>query len=155
MTTAHQDIPLILLVEDTEDDVYLTTRALRSEGPVDVVVARNGPEALDFLFRRGSYADRDPGREPRVVLLDINMPRLNGIEVLRRLRADERTRLLPVVMLSSSAEERGVVECYAGGANSYLQKPVETSSFREMVQQVRAYWLGVNVPPSAGLALGH
>lgn len=154
MKTAPIEAPLILLVEDTEDDAYLTMRALRSDGAVEVVVTRSGLEALDFLFCRGRFADRDPRRLPHLVLLDINMPKLNGIEVLRRLRADDRTQLLPVVMLSSSLQERDVADSYAGGANSYLQKPVETNAFREMVEQVRAYWLRVNVPPNPYLSLG-
>lgn len=138
---------LVLLVEDGEDDAFFTTRTLRRSGVSRVVVARNGVHALDFLFCRGPYADRDPHHQPQLILLDVNLPKLSGIEVLRRLRADDRTRLLPVVMLSSSLQESDVVESYAGGANSYLQKPIGTSAFREMMQRVSVYWLELNVPP--------
>lgn len=143
--------PLILLVEDNEDDAFLTTRALRREA-VEVKVARDGAEALHFLFCQGRYADRDPGILPHLVLLDINLPALSGLEVLRRLRADARTRLLPVVMLSSSALESDLAASYAGGANSYLQKPVGTDVFGEMAQRLKAYWLGLNLHPATSLA---
>lgn len=145
---------LVLLVEDTEDDVLLALRALKSQGLANVVVARDGAEALDFLFCQGAYADRDPRKQPRLILLDINLPKVGGMEVLRRLRRAEETRLLRVVMLTSSAAERDVMESYAGGANSYLRKSVDSGEFKDMLQQASTYWLRWNVPPTpdAGLA---
>ena len=110
-------------------------------------MVRDGAEALDFLFCKGSYADRDPGDLPSVVLLDLKLPKLDGLEVLKRVRADERTMLLPVVVLTSSDEQRDLVESYRGGANSYVRKPVEFDQFTEAVQQLGLYWLLMNEPP--------
>lgn len=153
MTRYHvQKSHLVLLVEDNEDDVFLATRAFRSSGATDVVVVRDGAEALEFLFCQGRYSERHPAVLPQLVLLDINLPVLSGIDVLRRLRADDRTRLLPVVMLSSSLQERDLKESYGAGANSYLQKPVVSYAFEEMVQKVKAYWLGLNLMPGKHLS---
>jgi two-component system response regulator len=135
----------ILLVEDNEDDVALTLRALeRHNLRAQVSVARDGKEALDFLFCRGAYSGRDPHIMPDLILLDLNLPRMGGHEVLQQLRSDERSRYLPVVMLTSSVEERDVVESYRLGANSYVQKPVNFGDFLEATRQLGSYWLGLN-----------
>jgi two-component system, response regulator len=142
----------ILLVEDDHDDETLTLRALRKSGVRHaLVVARDGVEALDYLFGTGRHAGRDLGLMPLVVLLDLKLPRLDGLEVLRRIRADERTRLLPVVILTSSDEERDRLEGYRHGANSYVRKPVDYDRFAEAVRQLGLYWLLLNQPPP-GLA---
>jgi two-component system response regulator len=138
----------ILLVEDNPDDVALTLRAFRKNRIVnDVVVARDGVEALDYLFATGTYSERDPAESPAVVLLDLNLPRLDGVEVLRRLRADRRTQLLRVVVLTSSKEEPDVVRSYTHGANSYIRKPVDFDSFMSAVGQLGLYWLLLNETP--------
>jgi two-component system response regulator len=143
---------VILVVEDNEDDVALILRAFeRNEIRNQVVVARDGVEALDYLFATGSYAGRDASLVPSVILLDLKLPRLDGLDVLRRLRADPRTRLLPVVVLSSSNQEQDVAESYRLGANSYLRKPVDFSHFNEAVGQLARYWLTLNTaPPRVG-----
>lgn len=139
---------VILLVEDNPDDVELTLRAFRKNKVANkVVVARDGVEALDYLFSTGSYADRDPKELPQVVLLDLKLPRLDGLEVLRRLRADERTHLLPVVILTSSREERDRMSGYQLGCNSYVRKPVDFNEFVNAVQQLHLYWVVLNQPP--------
>ena len=143
--------PLILLVEDNPDDEALTLRALRKSNVVnEVVVARDGVEALDYLFATGAHEGRDPAAVPQVVLLDLKLPRVDGLEVLRRMRADERTRLLPVVVLTTSTEQRDIVESYRLGANSYIRKPVDFVQFTEAVRQLGLYWLLLNVGPQAG-----
>lgn len=135
----------ILLVDDNPDDVELTTLALREYNVVnDIVVARDGQEALDYLFGRGAYAGRDLHEQPHLVLLDINLPKLNGTEVLQQMRADERTRYIPVVMLTTSTEERDLVASYRNGANSYIVKPVDFSQFIAAVHQMKMYWLVLN-----------
>jgi CheY-like chemotaxis protein len=140
--------PVILLVEDNPDDEALTLRALRAAGVrYEVVVARDGVEALDYLFGTGRHAGRDIGLLPQVVLLDLKLPRLDGLEVLRRIRSDERTRLLPVVILTSSTEDRDRIEGYRLGANSYVRKPVDFGQFAEAVRQLGLYWLLLNQPP--------
>ncbi len=137
--------PVILLVEDSGDDEALTLRALRKSNVAnEVVVARDGEEALDYLFATGPHAGRDPRDVPQVVLLDLNLPRLGGLDVLRRIRADERTRLLPVVILTSSREEEDVVHGYSLGANSYVRKPVDFAQFTEAVQALGLFWLLLN-----------
>ena len=139
---------MILLVEDNPDDEALTRRALAKNNiQNDIVVARDGADALDFLFCTGAYASRDPGAVPEVVLLDLKLPKIDGLEVLRRLRADERTRLLPVVILTSSKEEQDMANGYRLGANSYIRKPVNFEQFVEAVRQLGLYWLVLNEPP--------
>lgn len=140
--------PSILLVEDNPDDEALTMRALQQNNIANTVdVVRDGEEALDYLFTRGAYAERDPGNTPSVVLLDLKLPKVDGLEVLKAMRADERTRLLPVVVLTSSNEERDIINSYNFGANSYVRKPVDFASFMEAVQQLGLYWLVLNNSP--------
>lgn len=148
------DDRVILLVEDNPDDELLTLRALhRANVANSVVVARDGVEALDYLFGTGAHAGRDPRQLPQVVLLDLKLPKIDGLEVLRRIRADARTRLLPVVILTSSIEERDRLQGYALGANSYVQKPVDFHQFAEAVRQLGLYWLVLNqAPPGPGHA---
>ena len=139
----------ILLVEDNPNDEALTLRALKKNNIQDkVVVARDGAEALDYLFATGTYQDRNPSDVPRVVLLDLKLPKIDGLEVLRRLRANARTSLLPVVILTSSNEERDLVAGYGSGANSYIRKPVDFTQFVEAVRQLGLYWLVLNQTPS-------
>jgi two-component system response regulator len=137
----------ILLVEDNSNDEYLTLRALKKYNVAnDVVVAHDGVEALDYLFCTGAYANRDIRELPVVVLLDLKLPKVDGLEVLRRVRGDERTRLLPVVILTSSNEERDVINGYKLGTNSYIQKPVDFAAFMDAVGQLGLYWLMLNQP---------
>jgi two-component system response regulator len=139
---------IILLVEDDPDDEALTLRALKKGNILnEVVVARDGAEALDYLFGTGTYAGRDTSIMPQVILLDLKLPKVDGLEVLRRLRADERTKLLPVVILTSSDEERDIVDSYSLGANSYVRKPVDFGQFAEAIRQLGLYWLVLNVRP--------
>ncbi|HWP58662.1 MAG TPA: response regulator [Candidatus Acidoferrales bacterium] len=138
----------ILLVEDNPDDVDLTLRALkRNHIANEVVVARDGLEALDYLFGTGSYAGRDLSRKPTVVLLDLKLPKIDGLEVLRRLRGDERTKLLPVVILTTSREQQDLLNGYSSGANSYIVKPVDFEKFVNAVGQLGLYWMLLNEPP--------
>jgi two-component system, response regulator len=141
----------ILLVEDDEDQVMLAMRALRRHGIVDevdeVVVAGDGEEALDYLFGAGSYDGRDTGVTPEFVLLDVNLPKINGMQVLEHLREDERTELLPVILFSSSSEHKDVVEGYRLGANSYVTKPANFDKFSETMQYLGWYWLNFNKSP--------
>jgi two-component system response regulator len=147
------DDRVILLVEDSPDDQALTLRALKANNIMNpVVLVEDGAEALDYLFGTGGYAGRDTRALPQVVLLDLKLPKIDGLEVLQRMRADPRTRLLPVVILTSSREERDVVSGYSLGANSYIRKPVDFSEFREAVRQLGLYWLLLNVPPPGGRA---
>lgn len=142
------DEQAILIVEDNPDDELLTIRALRKNKIKNkVVVARDGVEAVDYLFGTGSYADRDVANLPVLVLLDLKIPKLDGFEVLRRIRADGRTRLMPVVILTSSKEEQDLKEGYMLGVNSYVQKPVDFNQFTDVVRQVGLYWLILNEPP--------
>ncbi len=139
---------LILLVEDNPDDEVLARRALKKNNiGNEVVVTRDGVEALDYLFGRGAYEGRDLGVMPQVVLLDLKLPKVDGLEVLRRLRADQRTRLLPVVVLTSSREQQDLVDSYGYGANSYIRKPVDFAQFVEAVRQLGLYWLVLNETP--------
>lgn len=138
----------ILLVEDDPDDEILTLRALKNQNIInEVVVARDGAEALDHLFCRGKYADRDPGLLPQVVLLDLKLPKLDGLEVLGEIRSEERTKLLPVVILTSSKEEKDLVSSYKLGANSYVRKPINFIEFSEAIKQLGLYWMILNVNP--------
>jgi len=138
----------ILLVEDNPDDVELTLRAFRKNNIAnDIVIARDGAEALEYLFGNGVHADRDANDMPRIILLDLKMPKVDGLQVLERLRADERTRLTPVVILTSSKEEQDLVSGYKSGANSYVRKPVDFNEFTEAVRQIGLYWLLINETP--------
>ena len=141
----------ILLVEDTLDDELLTIRALAKNGIKNpVVVARDGVEALDYLFGTGAYAGRDASITPTVVLLDLKLPRIDGLEVLRRVRADPRTRTTPVVILTSSREQQDIVTGYSIGANSYVRKPVDFTEFVKAIGHLGLYWLILNeAPPRA------
>jgi two-component system response regulator len=139
---------LILLVEDNPDDELLTIRALKKNNIMnEVAVVRDGAEALDFLFGRGAYADRDPGELPQLVLLDLKLPKIDGLEVLRQVREHESTSLLPVVILTSSKEESDLVTSYKFGANSYICKPVDFNQFSEAVKSLGLYWLVLNEAP--------
>lgn len=142
----------ILLVEDNPDDVELTLRALKKNNiSNDVVLARDGVEALDFLFGTGAHAGRDTSILPQVVLLDLKLPKLDGLEVLSKIRSNERTKLLPVVILTSSKEEQDLVNGYSLGANSYIRKPVDFGQFIEAVRALGLYWLLLNEgPPRPG-----
>jgi two-component system response regulator len=136
---------VILLVEDNRDDSDLTLRALKKNKIInEVILARDGAEALDYLFGRGAYAGRDPCDTPQVILLDLNLPKVSGLETLRCLRADERTKLAPVVILTSSKEEKDLMNGYSLGANSYIRKPVDFVQFSEAVRQLGLYWLLLN-----------
>ncbi len=152
MAQADSARKIILLVEDSEDDVELTMRALEHHRIVNpIVVARDGVEALDYLLARGAYAGRDVADLPALVLLDLKLPKMDGFEVLRELRAHERTTLVPVVILTSSAEESDLVNGYRLRANSYIRKPVDFTQFAEAIRQLQLYWLVLNqAPPSAG-----
>ena len=144
------DDKFILLVEDNPDDEALTVRALRKNNIVnEVVVMRDGAEALDYLFGSGAFAERDLSDMPAVILLDLRLPKIDGLEVLQRLRADDRTKLLPVVILTSSKEEKDLINGYLHGANSYIRKPVDFSEFVEVAGQLGLYWLVMNEPPPA------
>jgi CheY-like chemotaxis protein len=139
---------IIMLVEDNPDDEALTLRALKKNNiQNEVVVARDGVEALDFLFGSGANGRHDSTVRPVVVLLDLKLPKIDGLEVLRRMRADERTKLTPVVVLTSSKEEQDLVNSYSLGCNSYIRKPVDFVQFVEAVRQLGLYWLVLNEPP--------
>ncbi|MGB9071658.1 MAG: response regulator [Terriglobales bacterium] len=145
MTTRQIEI---LLVEDNKDDVELTLHALRKENLANSIhVARDGEEALEFLFCDGIHAARSFDHPPRLILLDLKLPKVDGMEVLKRLKADARTKTIPVVILTSSKEERDLVNGYNLGANSYIQKPVDFDQFRDTVKNVGLYWLLINQPP--------
>jgi two-component system response regulator len=138
----------ILLVEDNPDDQALTLRALKKNKILnEVVVASDGVEALDYLFGTGAHAGRDLREQPQLVLLDLKLPKIDGLEVLRRLRADTRTRLQPVVILTTSNEDRDILSSYELGANSYIRKPVDFEQFMDAVRQLGLYWLVLNVAP--------
>jgi two-component system response regulator len=142
---------VILLVEDNPDDEELTLRALAKNNiRNEVVVARDGAEALDYLFGTGKYAGRDVALTPQIILLDLKLPKIDGLEVLRRLRADEQTQMLAVVILTSSKEEQDLLNGYKLGANSYIRKPVDFAQFTEAVRQLGLYWLVLNEMPPAG-----
>ena len=138
----------ILLVEDNPDDVELTLRALKQYHVKNQInVVRDGAEALDYLFTTGAYADRDTTTMPAVVILDLKLPKVDGLEVLQRMRGDKRTKLVPVVVLTSSKEEQDMINSYKFGANSYVRKPVDFTQFVEAARQLSLYWLVINEPP--------
>jgi CheY-like chemotaxis protein len=139
---------IILLVEDNPDDEALAIRALkRNHIGNEIVVAHDGVEALDFMFGTGSYTGRDVSIKPTVILLDLKLPRVDGIEVLRRLREDERTKLVPVVVLTTSSEEQDMLDSYSLGCNSFIRKPVDFIQFSDAIRQLGMYWLLMNEPP--------
>ncbi len=145
MTT---DAVEILLVEDNPADVELTFHALRHNKQANSIqLVHDGEEALDFLFCRGAFSDRSMNHQPRLILLDLKLPRVDGIEVVRQVKGDPRTRMIPVIVLTSSKEERDLVTSYELGVNSYIQKPVDFDQFRETVKQLGLYWLLVNQTP--------
>jgi two-component system, response regulator len=139
---------IIMVVEDNQDDLDLTLRAFAKNNILnEIVIARDGVEALDYLFATGEHAGRDLRIMPEVILLDLKMPRMGGIEVLRHIRSDASTKLLPVVVLTSSDEERDMIESYEHGVNSYIRKPVDFSQFVEAVRQLSLYWMVLNQSP--------
>lgn len=139
---------IILFVEDNPDDVELTLHALKKNKITNkIVVAEDGKEALDYLFGEGMYAERDISKTPVLILLDLNLPKIDGIEVLKRIKSDERTCLLPTVILTSSNEEKDLVNGYRFGANSYIRKPVDFNQFAEAIRQLGLYWLVLNETP--------
>lgn len=154
MAAADKEVE-ILLVEDNPDDVELTLHALRGEHISNhIQIARDGEEALDFLFARGAFGSRDLNRQPRVILLDLKLPKVDGLEVLREIKKNVSTQPIPVVVLTSSREERDMVESYRLGVNSYIQKPVDFDQFRQTIKQLGLYWLVVNQPPPPNLFRG-
>lgn len=139
---------MILLVEDNPDDELLTLRALKKNNiGNNLVIVRDGAEALDFLFGTGAYTGRDTSNLPQIILLDLNLPKIGGLDVLRRIRETQSMRLLPVVILTSSKEEQDLINGYSLGANSYIRKPVDFNQFIEAVHQLGLYWLILNEPP--------
>jgi two-component system response regulator len=139
---------IILLVEDNPNDEALTLRALKKHNIMNrVVVAHDGAEALDYLFRRGAFAKRNPDEVPQVILLDLNLPKVGGLDVLKQIRSQESTKLLPVVILTSSKEEKDLLTSYREGANSYVVKPVDFAQFSDAVRQLGLYWLLLNEKP--------
>jgi two-component system response regulator len=150
--SVHQEVD-ILLVEDNSDDVELTLHALRRERLANnIYTVRDGEEALEFLFCTGNHSNRNFDNPPRLVLLDLKLPKVNGLEVLKRAKQDPRTRSIPIVILTSSKEERDLVNSYNLGANSYIQKPVDFDQFREMVKSTGLYWMIINQYPLANPA---
>jgi two-component system, response regulator len=138
----------ILLVEDNQKDIELTLHVFRRENSSNIIqVVRDGEEALEFLFCRGSYSNRSFDRPPKLVVLDLKLPKVDGLEVLRTIKSDIRTRAIPVTILTSSNEDRDLVDGYKLGVNSYIQKPVDFNQFRETIKQLRLYWLVTNHPP--------
>ena len=138
----------ILIVEDNPNDLELTLRVLKQHNLANrIEVVRDGAEALEFVFHTGAYADRDPDNKPTVILLDIKLPKVDGLEVLRQIKSDERTKSIPVVLLTSSREERDIMQGYELGTNSYIVKPVDFEQFVESIRQLGVYWLVLNEPP--------
>jgi CheY-like chemotaxis protein len=148
MVNSESQKKTILLVEDNPDDVELTLLGLKKNNVVnDIVVAEDGAEALDYLFCTGKYAERDASVMPVLILLDLKLPKIDGHEVLKRLRSDDRTKIIPVVVLTTSDEETDMVQSYNSGANSYIRKPVDFIRFSEAIQQLKVYWLLLNETP--------
>ena len=144
----HGQRETILLVEDNPDDVELLMRALRKNNIANnIAVTRDGAEALDYLYATGKYTERDADEIPRIILLDLKLPKLNGLQVLERIRADKRTELTPVIILTSSKEEQDLISGYRCGANSYVRKPVDFNEFVDAVRQIGLYWLLINESP--------
>jgi two-component system response regulator len=142
------EAPVILLVDDDPNDEELARIAMtRASFPHTLLVARDGPEALDWLFARGAFANRDPELIPRLILLDLKLPKMTGLQVLEAIRADERTRLLPVVVFTSSIEERDLVDSYRLGANAYIRKPVDFQEYKALIADVGTFWMRHNQPP--------
>ena len=138
----------ILVVEDNPDDVELLLRALKKNNIAnDIAITRDGAKALDYIFGTGKYSDRDVNYVPRIILLDLKLPKLNGLQVLERIRADARTELTPVIILTSSKEEQDLISGYKSGANSYVRKPVDFNEFVDAVRQIGLYWLLINESP--------
>lgn len=139
---------IILLVEDNPDDVELILRALKKNNVKnDIIVVNDGALALDYVFGTGAYAERDTSIMPVVIILDLKLPKVDGLEVLKRLRSNKQTKLIPVVVLTTSDEDQDLVQSYINGANSYIRKPVDFNQFSEAVRQLRMYWLLLNEPP--------
>ncbi len=142
------DQTTILLIEDNPDDVELTLHAFQKNNMAnEIVVASDGAEGLDYLFGTGKYADRDAEQPPALILLDLQLPKIGGLEVLRKVREDERTKRIPVVIMTNSDEEEDIVNGYNGGANSYMRKPVDFTEFMNSVKQLEMYWMVLNTPP--------
>jgi two-component system response regulator len=153
--TPRQDVDL-LLVDDSLSDVELTVHTLRKNNLANPIhIAQDGKEALDFIFCRDQYADREVISRPKVILLDLKLPKLDGLEVLKEIRRDDRTRAIPVVILTSSKEQRDLVESYHLGASAYIQKPVDFDEFRKTVREIGVFWLLVNQPPPPEAFLNH
>jgi CheY-like chemotaxis protein len=148
MNTEELNIVDILLIEDNPNDVELTLRALKKVNILNKIhVLSDGAEALDFFFRKGKYSNRNSKNEPKVIILDLKLPKVNGLEILRNLKGDENLKTIPVVVLTSSREEQDVVESYKLGVNSYIVKPVDFEKFIEAVKELGFYWLLLNQPP--------
>lgn len=145
---SDDEVVEILLVEDDPKDVRLTLHALRAENLVNKIeVARDGEEALDFVYCRGQFSNRPPHRHPKLILLDLKLPKIDGLQVLRELKSHQHTQAIPVTILTSSKEERDMVESYRLGVNSYIQKPVDFDQFRETIKTLGMYWIVVNQSP--------
>jgi two-component system response regulator len=139
---------IILLVEDNPDDEVLTVRALKKDNIAnEIIVVRDGAEALDYLYCKGSYENRDTSSQPELILLDLKLPKINGIEVLKKIRSEKSTELIPVIILTSSNEEKDLINSYKLGANSYVRKPVDFNQFIEAAKQLKLYWLVLNESP--------